>query len=64
MDTVTGVATDTWISDLGLALKHKSKENTANRKLPYPVSISEDGICPILSVQHAAQLKLFLDSTN
>lgn len=50
MDTVTGVATDTWISDLGLALKHKSKENAANRKLPYPVSISEEGICPILSV--------------
>lgn len=35
MDTVTGVAIDTWISDLGLALKHENEDNVAN--------ISEDG---------------------
>lgn len=34
MDTVTGVAIDTWISDLGLTLKHKCKDNVVNvRKL-------------------------------
>lgn len=35
MDTVAGVAIDTWVSDLGLALKHKRRDNVANnRKLP------------------------------
>jgi hypothetical protein len=39
MDTVTGVAIDTWISDLGLALKYKSKAHVANkRKLAYPMT--------------------------
>jgi len=32
IDTVTGVAIDTWISDLGLALKNKSKDDVANNR--------------------------------
>lgn len=31
MDTVTGVAIDTCISDLGLALEHKRKDSVANK---------------------------------
>lgn len=44
MDTVTGVAIDTWISDLGLALKHKRKAHVANKKkTAFIYNISEDG---------------------
>lgn len=53
MDTVTGVVIETWISDLGLALKHENEDNVAN--------ISEDGcLSSSFCTMHSTTLTLLV----